>query len=90
MQGFAQPPACRAAAKRSVRTAATLTKAPYPPVTHTVKTEAPDVLYDAVIIGGGMGGLTTAARLVAEGAKVLVLEKYLVPGAGRKLGFGSG
>jgi cation diffusion facilitator CzcD-associated flavoprotein CzcO len=34
-----------------------------------------DVEYDAVIIGSGMGGLTTAARMVAKGAKVLVLEK---------------
>jgi prolycopene isomerase len=31
--------------------------------------------YDAVIVGGGMGGLATAARLVAKGAKVVVLEK---------------
>lgn len=31
--------------------------------------------YDAIVIGSGMGGLTTAARMVAKGAKVLVLEK---------------
>lgn len=32
-----------------------------------------------------MGGLTTAARLVEKGAKVIVLEKYIIPGgsAGR-------
>lgn len=29
---------------------------------------------------GGMGGLTTAAKLVEKGARVVVLEKYLVPG----------
>jgi prolycopene isomerase len=29
-----------------------------------------DVVYDAIIVGGGMGGLTTAAKLVAKGAKV--------------------
>jgi prolycopene isomerase len=34
-----------------------------------------DVLYDAVIVGGGMGGLTTATQMAAKGAKVLVLEK---------------
>jgi heptaprenylglyceryl phosphate synthase len=34
-----------------------------------------DTLYDAVIIGGGMGGLTTATQMAAKGAKVLVLEK---------------
>lgn len=44
--------------------------------------EAPEenVLYDAVIIGSGMGGLVTATQLAAKGAKVLLLEKYIVPG----------
>jgi len=56
-------------------------KTPYPPPTREINTDAPtDVLYDAVIVGGGMGGLTTAAKLAARGAKVVVLEKYLVPG----------
>jgi NAD(P)-binding Rossmann-like domain len=31
--------------------------------------------YDAVVIGGGMGGLTTAAQMASKGASVLVLEK---------------
>ena len=31
--------------------------------------------YDAVIIGSGMGGLTTAYILAKEGMKVCVLEK---------------
>ncbi|KAL4423632.1 hypothetical protein ABPG77_009219 [Micractinium sp. CCAP 211/92] len=39
-----------------------------------------DIEYDAVIIGSGMGGLSTAAQLAAKGAKVVVLEKYLIPG----------
>jgi hypothetical protein len=34
-----------------------------------------DIEYDAVIIGSGMGGLTTAAKMAAKGAKVVVLEK---------------
>lgn len=39
-------------------------------------TNAPtDVVYDTIVIGGGMGGLATAAALVAKGMKVLVLEK---------------
>ena len=42
-----------------------------------LKEEGPDAntLYDAIIIGGGMGGLTTASQMAAKGAKVLVLEK---------------
>ncbi|MEA5536398.1 carotenoid isomerase [Crocosphaera sp. XPORK-15E] len=36
--------------------------------------------YDVIIIGSGMGGLVTATQLAAKGAKVLVLERYLIPG----------
>ncbi|MDQ3047804.1 MAG: NAD(P)/FAD-dependent oxidoreductase [Bacteroidota bacterium] len=36
--------------------------------------------YDAIIIGSGMGGLTTAAFLAKSGKKVLVLEKHYVAG----------
>lgn len=34
-----------------------------------------DVVYDAVVVGGGVGGLSVATQLVAKGASVLVLEK---------------
>lgn len=37
-------------------------------------------VYDAVVIGSGMGALTAAAELAAKGASVLVLERYLIPG----------
>jgi prolycopene isomerase len=37
-------------------------------------------LFDAIIIGSGIGGLVTATQLAAKGAKVLVLESYLIPG----------
>ncbi|GIL74812.1 hypothetical protein Vretimale_2408 [Volvox reticuliferus] len=64
---------------RSIQAAAS--KTPYPPPSRMIPTEAPtDLEYDAVVVGGGMGGLATAARLVAKGAKVVVLEKYLLPG----------
>ena len=35
---------------------------------------------DAIVIGSGIGGLVTASQLAAKGAKVLVLERYLIPG----------
>ena len=36
--------------------------------------------FDAIIIGSGIGGLVTASQLATKGAKVLVLEKYVIPG----------
>lgn len=36
--------------------------------------------FDAIVIGSGLGGLTTAALLAGEGKKVLVLERHYVPG----------
>lgn len=38
------------------------------------------VEYDAIVIGSGIGGLVTATQLAVKGAKVLVLEKYVIPG----------
>jgi len=37
-------------------------------------------LYDAIVIGSGIGGLVAATQLAAKGAQVLVLERYLIPG----------
>ncbi len=39
-----------------------------------------DQQYDAIVIGSGMGGLVTATQLASKGAKVLVLESYIIPG----------
>ena len=36
--------------------------------------------FDAIIIGSGIGGLVTASQLASKGARVLVLEKYIIPG----------
>ena len=36
--------------------------------------------FDAIIIGSGIGGLVTASQLAAKGARVLILEKYIIPG----------
>ncbi|MGL4987425.1 MAG: phytoene desaturase family protein [Treponemataceae bacterium] len=36
--------------------------------------------YDVIIIGAGLGGLTTGATLAKKGKKVLVLEQHFIPG----------
>ena len=37
-------------------------------------------VYDYIVIGSGMGGMTTAAMLARMGKRVLVLEQHYVPG----------
>ena len=43
-------------------------------------TASPAPTWDVIVIGSGIGGLVTASQLAAKGAKVLVLERYLIPG----------
>ncbi|WP_414755126.1 carotenoid isomerase [Anabaena sp. CCY 9910] len=43
-------------------------------------TTSQDSLFDVIVIGSGIGGLVTATQLAAKGAKVLVLESYIIPG----------
>ena len=40
-----------------------------------------DTHYDAIVIGSGLGGLTTAALMAKAGKKVLVLERHYTAGA---------
>lgn len=36
--------------------------------------------YDAIVIGAGIGGLVAATQLAIRGARVMLLEKYVIPG----------
>ena len=47
---------------------------------NAMTTTSATATYDAIVIGSGIGGLVTATQLAARGAKVLVLERYLIPG----------
>ncbi|OWM82610.1 hypothetical protein CDL15_Pgr002185 [Punica granatum] len=39
-----------------------------------------EAYYDAIVIGSGIGGLVAATQLAVKGARILVLEKYVIPG----------
>jgi prolycopene isomerase len=57
-----------------------------PAVAQTHQSSAPSTalsqssVFDAIVIGSGIGGLVTATQLAAKGAQVLVLERYIIPG----------
>lgn len=38
------------------------------------------MVYDVIVIGGGLGGLTAGARLAREGKKILLIEQHDRPG----------
>ncbi|MCG8459409.1 MAG: NAD(P)-binding protein, partial [Holophagales bacterium] len=42
--------------------------------------ESPPGPWDVIVIGSGMGGMTSAALLSELGRRVLVLEQHYVPG----------
>ena len=63
-------------ALRAVAQQETLVREALPMASAAVPSQAPtDLEYDAVIVGSGIGGLTTATQMAAKGAKVVVLEK---------------
>jgi prolycopene isomerase len=52
-----------------------------PKTAHQAETNSIDATnLDAIVIGSGIGGLVTSTQLAARGAKVLVLESYVIPG----------
>ena len=38
------------------------------------------LIFHTIIIGSGLGGLTTGARLATHGKNVLIIEQHAVPG----------
>ncbi|MCP4629193.1 MAG: FAD-dependent oxidoreductase, partial [bacterium] len=36
--------------------------------------------YDVIVVGAGIGGMTTAAFLAKRGLKVLIIEQHYIPG----------
>ena len=39
-----------------------------------------DEEHDVIVIGSGIGGLVASTQLALKGARVLLLEKYIIPG----------
>ena len=42
--------------------------------------KVPDMKYDIIIIGGGLGGLTAGAKLARDGKNILLIEQHSKPG----------
>lgn len=49
-------------------------------IKYEAKAVDPDMVWDAIVIGSGIGGLTTASLLAQRGQKVLVLEQHWAAG----------
>jgi hypothetical protein len=61
----------------SVRVAKRTVSPTFSPASDTMEKEGE---YDVIVIGSGMGGLVASTELAVRGARVLLLEKYIIPG----------
>ncbi|MFT7588035.1 MAG: all-trans-retinol 13,14-reductase [Limisphaerales bacterium] len=49
-------------------------------LTYSYKRKKPEGKFDSIIIGSGLGSLTTASLLAQKGQRVLILEQHYTPG----------
>jgi len=70
---ISQPLVLQRARIRGVRAAVAAETAP-------LSTKEPETAHDAIVIGSGIGGLVAATQLAVRGARVILLEKYVIPG----------
>ena len=68
----------RAAARASQRYASSAARPLPPPPPPVSAVRSPKANYDAVVVGGGVIGCSTAHRLAAAGASVLVIERRAI------------
>ena len=81
------PPQPAAAGRSVAMSAATTTEGARKTnsIADSPSTDKDESVYDAVVVGAGIGGIVAACQLAERGVKVLLLERYLIPGgsAGR-------
>lgn len=77
-QRISQPKRARIHTHRGVRASVAAETAPISTKENDGGTATAE--YDAIVIGSGIGGLVAATQLAVRGARVILLEKYVIPG----------